>query len=706
MNYPISISGRKRHFGGGVFASLIFALGATPLGAVPAFAGASANVDDARIVENGKTGKEWLSNGLDYNDTRFSPLDSLNPANVGKLGLAWSYSLGSKRGVEATPIVVDGVMYVTAPWSVVHAINAKTGEPLWTYDPKSPHAESFKACCDVVNRGVAVYKGKVYVASLDARLVALDAATGKEIWTVDASPDRKRSYTITGAPIVVKGKVIIGSGGGEYGVRGVVNAFDAETGKLQWRWYTVPGDPSKPFENEAMANAAKTWDATVKYWENGGGGPVWNTFSADPKLGLLYFGTGNAGPWGSSVRNPSGKDNLYTASVVALNIDTGAYVWHFQETPSDAWDYDSDQDLALTELTIDGKKRDVLLQAGKNGFFYVLDRKTGAFISAKNFVDVNWATGYTPEGKPIQIPGARGEDTPVEAIPGPFGAHNWQSMSFSPKTGLAYIPAQNVPLTVSDDKTWEQGSKIPGQPMNGIGWNVAQNFNVTPPKGKAFGRLIAWDPIQQKAAWTQDYVSPWNGGTLVTKGGLLFQGTADGRIVAYDAASGAKVWEAPLGNGVVAAPMTYEIDGKQYVSIAVGWGGVFGQSQRATDNATPGTVYTFAVGGDAKFPDVARYNLGPLLAGVKYDPKNVPAGVKAYLSNCLFCHGVPGVDKGGNIPNLGYSDTDKIENLDKTIFSKKLSSLGMPDFTGKLTPEDIAGLKAFIQGTADAIRPK
>ena len=420
----------------------------------------------------------------------------------------------------------------------------------------------------------------------------------------------------------------------------------------------------------------------------------------------MYFGTGNAGPWASSIRNPSGKDNLYTSSVVALDLDTGKYAWHFQGTPADAWDYDADQDLILTDLTIDGQKRDVLLHAAKNGFFYVLDRKTGQFISAKNFVDVNWATGYTADGKPIEIPGARGTDKPIEAIPGPFGAHNWQSMSYSPKTGFAYIPAQNVPFMMVDDPNWTQGSATVGQPMNGIGWNLGKHLVATPPKGKPFGRLIAWDAVHQKAAWTQDYASPWNGGTLATAGGLVFQGTADGRLVAYNATSGEKLWDAALGSGVVAAPMTYEIDGKQYVSIAVGWGGVFGQSQRSTDHASPGTVYTFVMGGDAKFPEVARYKLGPLISGVKYDPKDVPAGFGLYVSNCLFCHGVPGVDKGGNIPNLGYVDADSIANLDEAVFSKAFAELGMPDFTGKLKPEDLEKIKAFIQGTADAVRPK
>jgi quinohemoprotein ethanol dehydrogenase len=685
--------------------SLTLALGVSSI-FVPARAADVANVDDARIIENAATGKEWLTNGLGYGVNRFSPLDQITAANVGKLGLAWSYPLDSIRGVEATPIVVDGTMYVTAPWAIVYAINAKTGEKIWTFDSQSPRDKGYKLCCDVVNRGVAVYKGKVYVGTPDARLIALDAATGKMLWSTDASPDHTRPYTITGAPLLAKGKVFIGAGGADLGVRGVVSAFDAETGKLAWRWYTVPGDPSKPFENEAMAKAAATWDPKFPYWENGGGGTVWNTLSADPNLNLLYFGTGNAGPWASSIRNPSARDNLYTSSVVALDLDTGKYAWHFQETPGDAWDYDADQDLILTDLTIDGQKRDVLLHAAKNGFFYVLDRKSGQFISAKNFVDVNWATGYSADGKPNEIPGARGTDKPIEAIPGPFGAHNWQSMAFSPKTGFAYIPAQNVPFQMIDDPGWTQGSATVGQPMNGIGWNLGKQLVTTPPKGKPFGRLIAWDPVHQKAAWTQDYASPWNGGTLATAGDLVFQGTADGRLVAYNATSGEKLWDAALGSGVVAAPMTYEIDGKQYVSIAVGWGGVFGQSQRSTDHDSPGTVYTFVTGGDAKFPEVARYKLGPLISGVKYDPKDVPAGFGLYVSNCLFCHGVPGVDKGGNIPNLGYVDADSIAKLEDAVFSKEFAETGMPDFTGKLKSDDLEKIKAFIQGTADAVRPK
>jgi quinohemoprotein ethanol dehydrogenase len=604
-------------------------------------------VDEARIAANAQDGREWPTVGFDYSGARFSPLDKISAGNVGKLGLAWTYSLDSIRGVEATPVVVDGVMFVTAPWGIVSALDARTGAVKWTFDPKSPRGEGYKLCCDVVNRGVAVYKGRVYLNSPDARLFALDAATGKEIWSADASPDRSRPYTLTAAPMVAKGKVVVGGGGGEYGVRGVVSAFDAETGKLAWRWWTIPGDPAKPFENDAMAKAAQTWDNSFPYWENGGGGTVWNNMSFDPALNLIYFGTGNAGPWSSAARNPSGKDNLYSASVVALDIDSGQYAWHYQTTPNDSWDYDADQDMVLTSVDVGGQKRDALITANKNGFFYVLDRKTGAFLSAKNFVDENWASGYGADGKPIRIAGAYPTDKAVQPVPGPYGGHNWHSMAYSPKTGLAYIPAQHVPFAIQADPRWKaQNANAPGMPYSGLGWNTALAVAQEPLKNKPFGRLVAWDPAQQKAVWTQEYASPWNGGTLATAGGLVFQGTADGRLVAYDAAKGTKLWDAALGGGVVAAPMTYELDGQQYVAIAVGWGGVFGQSQRATDHESPGRVYTFALDGKAAYPEVARYKLGPLIAGVKYDPKLVPAGAGVYISNCVFCHGVPAVDKG------------------------------------------------------------
>lgn len=669
--------------------------------------GTAQAVDAAFIEANTQKTPAWPSHGLDYAETRYSKLDQVNADNVGQLGLAWSYNLESTRGVEATPLVVDGVMYVTASWSVVHAIDARSGERLWTFDPGIDKAAwGYRGCCDVVNRGVALWKGKVYVGAYDGRLIALDAASGKLAWEQNTIAGHEGSYTITGAPRVVNGKVIIGNGGAEYGVRGYITAYDAETGAEQWRWYTVPGDPSKPFENDAMAKAAETWDIAGKWWEVGGGGTVWDSMAFDPELNTLYIGTGNASPWSHKQRSPAGGDNLYVASIVALDPDTGAYKWHYQETPGDNWDYTSTQPLILADLEIDGKVRKVILHAPKNGFFFVIDRSNGEFISAKNFVDVNWASGYDDNGRPIDIAAARDGDRPYDSIPGPYGAHNWHPMSFSLQTGLAYIPAQNIPINLMDDKNWEFDKVVPGRFNSGIGWNTAKQLNAEAPQTAPFGRLLAWDPIAQKEAWRVEHVAPWNGGTLATAGNLVFQGTADARLLAYNAKDGTQLWEAAMGTGVVAGPMTYLLDGKQYLTIAAGWGGVYGVAQRAAERQGPGTVYTFVLDGKAEMPEFVKYRQGRLVAGVSYDPAKVEPGAALYVANCIMCHGVPGVDRGGNVPNLGYRDASVIANLDKFVFNGPPTSLGMPDFTGKLTGDDVEALKAFIQGTADAIRPK
>jgi quinohemoprotein ethanol dehydrogenase len=663
-------------------------------------------IDGNSIRANAATSKDWPTIGLDYGETRFSKLDQINTENVKNLGLMWSYSLDSSRGVEATPIVVDGIMYVTAPWSVVHAIDARTGKGIWTFDPEISREKGYRGCCDVVNRGVSLHKGKVFVGAYDGRLIALDAATGKKVWEKDTVIDHSHSYTITGAPRVANGRVIIGNGGAEYGVRGYVTAYDAETGNQAWRWFVVPGDPAKPPEDESMAAASKTWDPAGKYWVNGGGGTAWDSITYDPDLNTVYVGTGNGAPWNRNLRSPAGGDNLYLASIVALAADTGKFLWHYQETPGDNWDYTSTQPMILADLTIDGVPRKVILHAPKNGFFFVIDRTNGKFISAKNFVDVNWATGYDANGRPIEVAEARSRDKSFDSIPGPYGAHNWHPMSFNPNTGLVYLPAQNVPLNLTGQTDWSHNGNKPGEFAGNLGWNTGFALNATPPKSLPFGRLIAWDPVKQKEAWRQEHVSPWNGGTLTTAGNLVFQGTADGRLIAYNAATGEKLWESPTGTGVVAAASTYLVDGVQYVSVAVGWGGVFGVAARATELNSPGTVYTFAVGGKAPLPAFTKYQMENLLSGVKYDPADVGPGTLLYVSNCAICHGVPGVDKGGNVRNLAYVGADTITNLKTIVFSGAYKSQGMPDFTGKLKDDDVVKITAFIQGVADSIRPK
>lgn len=670
-------------------------------------------IDTAAIVANDDGDAEWPSYGLNYGETRYSELADINTENVSKLGLAWSYDLESIRGVEATPIVVDGVMYVTGSWSIVHALDAVTGEKKWVYDPEVDRGWGYKGCCDVVNRGVAVYEGKVFVGAYDGYLHAIDAKTGERVWKVDTiAQGRKegRAYTITGAPRAVKGKIIIGNGGAEYGVRGYVTAYDAETGKQAWRFYTVP-NPGDEQESEALEMALKTWDQEGGAWkEAGGGGTVWDAMAYDPELDLFYIGVGNGSPWNAKMRSPAGGDNLFLSSIVALKPDTGEYVWHYQGTPGDNWDFTHTQHIIVTTLKIDGKDRKVVMQAPKNGFFYVLDAATGEFISAENFVPVSWATGYDENGRPIETPEARdtGDGKVFETIPSAYGAHNWHPMSFNPETGLVYIPAQHVPLTVTDTKDWELNKMKPGAAMSGLGWNFGFDFNIKPPEATPMGKLVAWDPIEQKEVWSVTHPAPWNAGTLTTAGNLVFQGTAHGTFAAYDAKSGDKVWETPVTSGVVAAPMTFEKDDVQYISLAVGWGGVFGETIRAAPNVTPGKVLTFKVGGSAEMPEmVAAAELELLPAKtVDYTPEDVQAGAGLYVANCLFCHGVPAVHNGGNIPNLGYSKAAVIQDSAKWILEGAAAEKGMPSFKGKLTEEQIADIMAFVQFLADQERGK
>lgn len=661
-------------------------------------------IDTAAIIANDSHDRNWLNYGLNYAETRYSQLASITTENVGELGLEWSYDLQSRRGVQATPIVVDGVMYVTASWSVVHALDAITGEQLWVYDPEVPGEFASKGCCDVVNRGVAVYDGKVYVGAYDGYLHALDAATGERVWKVDTIENRDMSYTITGAPRIINGKVIIGNGGAEYGVRGYITAYDTGTGDEAWRWYTVPGDPNEPFENDAMEMAAETWDPSANYWEAGGGGTVWDAMAYDPDLNLLYIGTGNGSPWNQHLRSPAGGDNLFLASIVALNPDTGEYVWHYQNTPGDTWDYTSTQHIILADLEIEGEERKVLMQAPKNGFFYVIDRTDGSFISAEPFVETSWATAYDENGRPIENPAARSKDEPFETVPSAYGAHNWHPMSFNPDTGLVYIPAQGVPLVQATDPNWALNAHQPMSTMSGMGWNLGYLFNVVAPEATPFGHLLAWDPVNQREAWRVEYVSPWNGGTLTTAGNLVFQGTADGRFIAYDATTGDTLWQTPVTSGVVAAPMTWEKDGTQYVTIAVGWGGVYGLMQRATERVGPGRVFTFRVGGTAEMPNFELSERTELVAGVPYDPAKVEAGLASYVSNCLFCHGVPGVNNGGAIPNLGYSTPEALTNANAWVLEGAGIHNGMPRFDTHLNDADVENILAFIQGTADAVR--
>ena len=573
------------------------------VGGAAAWAGDGNRVDDHALINASRDGNDWLSNGRDYTEQRYSPLTQINASNVSRLGLAWYYDTGSDRGtVETTPIVSGGVMYATLPWSVVVALDARTGQEKWRWDPHIPHMnfpagsagnpnkvrEGPSVCCGPANRGVALYEGKVYVGTLDSRLVALDQETGKMVWEAQTI-DKNADYSITGAPRIARGKVIIGNAGGEYGVRGFVSAYDAETGKEIWRWYTVPGDPSKPFENKAMEAAAKTWAG--EWWKLGGGGNVWDGIAYDPELNMVYIGVGQGGPWVQGFRDPMRKDNLYLCSIVALNADTGQYVWHFQTTPADEWDYDATQGLTLADIKIGGKLRHVIMQAPKNGYFYVLDRKTGKFISGAPYVKVTWSTGLDPKtGRPHEAPGMRYEEKPIEASPGPAGGHAWQAMSYNPNTGLVYIPSLDSTFTYIATKEFKPELGVynwgivfrPPPPPPG----AAAGELPPPPANQAF--LQARDPATQKEVWRVEGMN--GGGTVTTAGNLVFGAANGGDLVAVNADKGEKLWSAKLMPGL-ANPATYLVDGKQYVSVLSGRGG-------------KARIYTFAL--DANIPMPAR----------------------------------------------------------------------------------------------------
>lgn len=644
----------------------------------------------------------WMSYGRTYREQHFSPLKHINDANVSRLKLAWFYDLDTNRGQEAVPLVVDGVMYFTSAWSKVFALDAANGKLLWSYDPQVPGEWAINACCDVVNRGVAAWGGKFFFATLDGRLIALDAKSGKPVWET-LTIDRNSRYTITGAPRVAKGKVIIGNGGAEFGVRGYVSAYDADTGKLAWRFFTVPGDPSKPFETPELARAAKTWSG--KWWELGGGGTVWNAIAYDPELDLLYIGTGNGTTWSEKYRSPEGGDNLFTCSIIALKLSTGKYVWHYQEDPADDWDFDSGEDIVLADLTIGGQVRKVLLQAPKNGIFYVIDRTTGELISANPFTEINWASGIDMKtGRPIETKAARYAGAePQVIVPGPLGAHSWQPMSYSPLTGLAYIPVNEAgfPYKTAEDF---QAKKL----ASNYGVDVVAAGMPQDPKIKKSildtikGKLVAWDPVQQKQVWAVERPGPWNGGVLSTAGNLVFEGTAAGNFEAYRSNSGEKLWSSPAQTGVMAGPMTYTVAGEQYVAVLAGWGGVFplatGEiSFKSGRVRNISRMLVYKLDGNASLPPAPGVEPAVLRPPPsKASPEEIKRGEGTFQRYCAACHGDVAVS-GGVLPDLRYSSAlSSDQTFSSIVLGGLLRKQGMVSFAKELSPEDVKAVRSYV----------
>ncbi len=675
-----------------------------------------AAVDTARISAE-SAGEEWLTYGGTYDEQRHSKLTAINKENVGELGVAWTYDLATNRGVESTPIVVDGVMYVTSAWSVVYALDAKTGEEKWVYDPGADRAVGVKACCDVVNRGVAVYDGKVYVGVIDGRLEALNAETGEVIWS-KVTVDQEKPYTITGAPRVVNGKVLIGNGGAELGVRGYLSAYDTSSGDLVWRFYTVPNPTKQPdgaISDDAFVQVGNvTWGDEGAWTTDGGGGTVWDSIVYDEVNNQIIFGVGNGSPWNRTFRDPSGGDNLFLSSIVAVDMETGAYKWHFQTTPGDNWDYTATQTIILADLPLGegGATRRVAMQAPKNGFFYVLDAATGEFISGDAYVPMNWATGLDENGRPIEIPEARYSKQPYEQSPGPLGGHNWHPMAFNPDLGLAYIPAQEIPQAYAEDP------RFTARP---VGWNTGVDFSagvppIAPPEVAKFlraslkGRLIAWDPIARAPRWTVEHENAWNGGVLSTAGGIVFQGKLNGEFVAYDAATGDKLWSHNLKSGGASGPGTFMIDGEQYVTITTGWGSAFalaaGFAYDEKVESTVGKVVTFKLGATG---EIADSGLPPIDATPKAAAFGsmavISEGAVHYARNCAVCHGPLGVSSGV-LPDLRWSAISANADAWKgVVLDGNLAANGMVSFADYLTPDESEAIRAYVLTQAHAATP-
>ncbi|NOX49348.1 MAG: PQQ-dependent dehydrogenase, methanol/ethanol family [Gammaproteobacteria bacterium] len=658
----------------------------------------TADIDGARIAKGEPA--NWLSTGRTYDEQRHSPLSDINTQSISDLGLAWYWDTGTKRGLQATPIVVDGVMFTTGTWSVVWAHDAKTGELLWEFDPQVPKAWARYACCDVVNRGVAAWKGKIYVGTLDGRLIALDAGTGKKVWDVSTILPN-RPYTITGAPRIVKDKVIIGNGGAEYGVRGYITAYDAASGDEQWRFFTVPGNPDDGFENKAMEEAAATWRGG-KWWEVGGGGTVWDSMAFDADLNLLYIGSGNGAPWNRYIRSPGGGDNLYLSSIIAINPDTGSKVWHYQTTPGDTWDYTATQHMILADLEIKGEQRKVIMQAPKNGFFYVLDRTNGEFISAEAYAPVTWATHVDQEtGRPVEDPEAHYANEKKRIRPGPLGGHNWHPMTFHPETGLVYVPALDLRFDYAQDNAFKHSPED---------WNLGVDLRESAPPPSAEenidnlqsikGYLTAWDPVTQQEVWRVQHATAWNGGLLSTGGNLIFQGRADGQFSAYRADTGELVWESPVHIGIIAAPVSYSVDGEQYITVVAGWGGAYGLASGAPRHRnnvlSEGRILTYKLGGKAELPKPeVTYLAVPTPPAMDYTPEQQKHGQDVFHNYCAVCHG-PGVGTSGPIASLLYSSEDTHAIWDAIVVGGAYIEKGMPSFGHALSATDAQDVRAYV----------
>lgn len=647
-------------------------------------------------------GRDWYSFGGGDDGQHFSPLAQVNDSNVGKLGLAWYYDIDAFDAYTA-PLAVNGVIYFAAGNSVIHALDARSGKLLWQYDPKvaeSPGAQTrMRAGWGI--RGIAYRDGKVFTATRDGRLLAVDARNGKLLWSVETLDEAEGAY-ITGPPFVAGDKVVIGFGGADYSpVRGYVTAYDLNTGKKAWRWYVVPGNPAVD-KDETTLKAASTW--TGEWWKFGGGGAVYQAMTYDAKYDRIYLGTGNGFPWNQKIRSPGGGDNLYLSSIVALDVKTGKYVWHYQTDPANTWDFNNAMDIELTDMVIDGRQRPVLLHAPKNGFYYVIDRETGRLLSAEKFGLVNWAEKIDMKtGRPVVNPDALYPDgKPFVLYPFPNGAHGIQAMAHSPQTGLTYIPVM-------------EGGRVHIDPANLSTWKVREGMFVnsglgTPPAGitvpPSKSLLVAWNPATQQKVWSIPQPGTFNGGVLATGGNLVFQGQNTGDFAAYRATDGLKLWSFFAQNGILSAPISYTVNGQQYVTVIASFRSSFANSPNWDYRQQNRRVLTFKLGGRAKLP---KLEMVPEEIvddpAFQVDPAKATVGAGIYSVNCVICHG-GGMIAGGAAPDLRKSPIP----LDKDAFDSVVrdgSSMerGMGRFAN-LSEAELEGLRHYIRQRARETAPK
>jgi quinohemoprotein ethanol dehydrogenase len=666
-------------------------------------------VDNATLG-NEIDGTNWPAYGRTFSESHYSPLSQINVATVQRLGLAWTLDLDVTNSIAA-PLAVDGVIYLGAGHGIVHAVDAKTGTLLWRYDAKAPQAAGAKMRVAWGIRGIAYWKGRVYAGTTDGRLIALNAKDGTLAWTVQ-TVDPLNGATITGPPRAFNGKIVIGFAGEDFApLRGYVTAYDAETGRQIWRFYTVPGQPGTKDDaasDDVMEMAARTWSG--EWWKRGGGGAVWNSFTYDPQYNRLYFGTGNGDPINWKIRSPAGGDNLFIASIVAVNADTGKYVWHYQTTPGDSWDYDSSCDMTLATLAIDGMPRRVMIHAAKNGFIYVIDRENGKLISAEKLGTVTWADHVDlATGKPVLAMGAKYEDKPILLWPSFEAVHHWPPQSYSPRTGLVYVPTLEMPSEFGDQGiNVEYWNPKVGTPEY-AGLSLGNGGDVPVDAGRSV--LKAWDPLASKARWQVETPGISNGGLMTTAGDLVFQGLADGYLHAYGAKDGKDLWRFFAGVAVTGVPITYSVEGKQYVTITAGpLGGAtagFGAISARwgwDPRVHPRRLLTFALDARANLPPTPPRNAAvPLYAAqFKVDAAKVKAGAVEY-PRCVLCHGM-GVVAGGVAPDLRASPVPlSAEAFDHVVHDGALVARGMPQFA-ELSEDELDSLRHFLrQAARDAL---